>query len=284
MREVMLKENRGIYRRPEIRLFIEDGRSFVRHSDEKYQVLQATLVDTWASTAAGAFALSENNLYTSDAFYDYLAHLTDDGVLSFTRWGFDPPRESLRLVSLAMEALAKLGESDPASHVIAMREDTEKINGWGATDTVVISRKPFSAADLASARTLIAGSRMETLYLPGEAPHNAFGELLRSPDPQAFWRDYRYDISPVSDDRPFFFYNRPTARSVGLRQERERRHRRLQAQSGGPNAVRANCSEPRGDRADHGPAQDAARQPLAETERRPSRSCGISCAWEPATS
>jgi len=206
MRDVMLKENRGIYRRPEIRLFIEDGRSFVRHSDEKYQVLQATLVDTWASTAAGAFALSENNLYTSDAFYDYLAHLTDDGVLSFTRWGFDPPRESLRLVSLAMEALAKLGEPDAASHVIAMREDTEKINGWGATDTVVISRKPFSAADLASARTLIAGSRMETLYLPGDASHNAFGELLHSPNPKAFWRDYRYDVSPVSDDRPFFFY------------------------------------------------------------------------------
>ena len=63
---------------------------------EKYQVLQATLVDTWASTAAGAFALSENNLYTTDAFHDYLSHLTDDGMLAFTRWGFDPPRESLR--------------------------------------------------------------------------------------------------------------------------------------------------------------------------------------------
>ncbi len=59
---------------------------------EKYQVLQATLVDTWASTAAGAFALSENNLYTTDAFRDYLRHLTDDGMMVFTRWGFDPPR------------------------------------------------------------------------------------------------------------------------------------------------------------------------------------------------
>ena len=65
-------------------------------------MLQATLVDTWASTAAGAFALSENNLYTIDALRDYLLHLTDDGMVAFTRWGFDPPRESLRLVSLAM--------------------------------------------------------------------------------------------------------------------------------------------------------------------------------------
>ncbi|MGH9593904.1 MAG: hypothetical protein ACRD5L_12495, partial [Bryobacteraceae bacterium] len=206
MGDVMVKENHGIYQRPEVRLFIEDGRSFVRHSNEKYQVLQATLVDTWASTAAGAFALSENNLYTSDAFYDYLAHLTDDGVLAFTRWGFDPPRESLRLVSLGMVALARLGEPDAAGHVIAMREDTAKVNGWGATDTVIISRKPFSTADLERARKIIAAGNMETLYIPGAAPRNAFGQLLASPDPQAFWRDYRYDVSPVSDDRPFFFY------------------------------------------------------------------------------
>src|SRR5512142_2578437 len=76
MQDVMVKENYGIYSRPEVHLHVEDGRSFVRSSTEKYQVLQATLVDTWASTAAGAFALSENNLYTSDAFYDYLDHLT----------------------------------------------------------------------------------------------------------------------------------------------------------------------------------------------------------------
>ena len=56
--------------------------------------------------AAGAFALSENNLYTTDAFREYLAHLTDDGILAITRWGFEPPRESLRLISLAIDALA----------------------------------------------------------------------------------------------------------------------------------------------------------------------------------
>ncbi len=87
----------------------------MRRADGKYQVLQATLVDTWASTAAGAFALSENNLYTTDAFRDYLTHLTDDGMLCFTRWGFEPPRETFRLVSLAMEALKSLGEESPRS-------------------------------------------------------------------------------------------------------------------------------------------------------------------------
>ncbi len=118
----MTQESFGLYERPEVRIFVEDGRSFIRSSQEKYQVLQATLVDTWASTAAGAFALSENNLYTADAFEDYLGHLTDDGVLAFSRWGFDPPRESLRVVSLGMEALSRLGEKDAANHVMVVRE------------------------------------------------------------------------------------------------------------------------------------------------------------------
>src|SRR5204863_2786152 len=143
-----------LYTRPGVHIEVEDGRSFVRRSTERYQVLQATLVDTWASTAAGAFALSENNLYTSDAFYDYLSHLTDDGLLAFTRWGFDPPRESLRLVSLAIAALNGLGEHDAWRHVLVGREGGKaELEGWGAKDTVTISRKPLSDADIARART-----------------------------------------------------------------------------------------------------------------------------------
>jgi hypothetical protein len=206
MQDVMAKDNFGIYSLPEVHLHVEDGRSFVRSSTEKYQVLQATLVDTWASTAAGAFALSENNLYTSDAFFDYLSHLTDDGLLVFTRWGFEPPRESLRLVSLAMDALNRLGEPKAALHVIAVRDDATKLNGWGAQDTVLISRKPFSSVDIANARRLTAESRMEVVYVPGEPARNAFGELLSSPNPAGFWKNYQYDVSPVGDDRPFFFY------------------------------------------------------------------------------
>ncbi len=205
MRDKFVRESQGLYLRPEVHLVVEDGRSFVRRSPEKYQVLQATLVDTWASTAAGAFALSENNLYTADAFYDYLTHLTDDGLLAFTRWGFDPPRESLRLLSLAMEAFSRLNEPSAWRHVMVLRQDASKLAGWGAQDTVLISRKPFTVDDIARVRAGL-GERVQAVYLPGDPPANAFAQLLLSPTPGVFLAQYPYDVSPVGDDRPFFFY------------------------------------------------------------------------------
>jgi hypothetical protein len=206
MRERFPDLSRRLYFRPEVHVTIEDGRSFVRRSQEKYQVLQATLVDTWASTAAGAFALSENNLYTTDAFRDYLSHLTDDGLMVFTRWGFQPPRESLRLISLAMEALQDLGETQPWKHVVVVREDAENLNTWGAQDTVIVFRKPMASDDVGRVMASVASTKLQTLYLPSDKPANPFGELLRTSDPEAFWRNYTFDVSPVDDDRPFFFY------------------------------------------------------------------------------
>src|ERR1043166_1244984 len=110
MREKLRSLSNDLYLRPEVHVFTQEGRSFIRNSSDRYQVLQATLVDTWAATAAGAFALSENNLYTTDAFREYLEHLTPDGLVAITRWGFEPPRESLRLISLAIDALARSEE------------------------------------------------------------------------------------------------------------------------------------------------------------------------------
>jgi len=208
MRERFAGLSHGLYLRPDVHIRVEDGRSFVRRSADKYDVLQATLVDTWASTAAGAFALSENNLYTTDAFYDYLKHLTPNGLLCFTRWGFQRPRESLRLLSLAGVALGRLGETEPWRHIAVLREYAENINGWGAQDTVLVFRRPMSDEDMARIRGGLARFPwVKEIYLPGDAAStSAFAAMLRAPDPDQFRASYDYDVSPVSDDRPFFFY------------------------------------------------------------------------------
>lgn len=198
MRQKFPQLSRNLYLRPDVHIFVEDGRSFLRASHAKYQVIQATLLDAQASAAAGAFALSGNDLYTADAFRDYLSHLTGDGLLTFTRWGFDPPRESLRLIALAISALNDLGEHDAARHVLAARK--------GAKDTVIISRHALSDADIAAARAAFQAARMTPLYLPGDGKANEFGQLLLAPDPFEYERNYKFDITPVDDNRPFFFY------------------------------------------------------------------------------
>jgi spermidine synthase len=204
MRERFPDLSSGLYQRPEVHLYEEDGRAFVRRSSEKFQIIQATLVDTWAATAAGAFALAENNLYTTDAFRDYLGHLTDDGVLAMTRRGFDPPRESLRLISLAMEALHQMGERDAWRYIVVARQGS--VQGNDALDTVLVSRKPLSESDIAKARATIEAANMVAVYYPGSQTKNAFRDLLLSPNPAEYQAAYPYDISPVSDNRPFFFY------------------------------------------------------------------------------
>src|SRR5258708_32422260 len=83
-----------LYERPEVHLHVTDGRSFVRNAAQLFDVVQMTLVDTWASTAAGAFALSENSLYTVDAFREYFQHLKPDGMIAVTRWEIRQTREA----------------------------------------------------------------------------------------------------------------------------------------------------------------------------------------------
>lgn len=195
-----------LYLRPDVKIVVEDGRSFVRRSRDHYQVIQATLVDTWASTAAGAFALSENNLYTTNAFLDYLSHLTQDGVMAFTRWGFDPPRESLRIVSLARAALGQMGANDAWRHIAVVREDLQRLEGWGSQDTILVSRAPLAPGDIARIQSAAVTAKMQVVYLPGTSLETPFRDLLLAADLNRFYQSYPFDVRPVSDDRPFFFY------------------------------------------------------------------------------
>ena len=255
---------------PEVHIFIEDGRSFVRRSPDKFQVMQATLVDTWASTAAGAFALSENNLYTTDAFYDYLSHLTPDGFLAFTRWGFDPPRESLRLISLGMAALGQLGETDPRKpfHRGARRVHRRLgRQGHGADFAQAVHagvhrpprrhHRPRRHADRVSAR------RVDSQPVHGTDACGRPGSLLS-----------QLPIRHLAGERqpPVLLLHRAAARPVGVRHRRQPR-RGLQDQSRRAAAVRPDG----GERARH--ADRARAAPLVLGTRLPRRSGVLRFLW-----
>ena len=194
-----------LYQRPEVHIHIGDGRSFLRSTPQHFDVVQMTLVDTWASTAAGAFALSENNLYTVEAFQEYFDHLNPDGMIAITRWEFRQPREALRVVSVAMEALHRLGVANPERNFIVASQGS--LDEDGIPVVVLAKKTAFTPAEEAAVSAhLDRYSELDALYLPSQPGQNAFSALIASNDPYAFARAYAYNIAPVSDNAPFFFF------------------------------------------------------------------------------
>jgi hypothetical protein len=209
-----------LYDRPEVHIHVTDGRSFVRNASQQFDVVQMTLVDTWASTAAGAFALSENSLYTTEAFREYFEHLKPDGLVAITRWEFQQPREALRVVSVAMQALHELGVADTRGNFIVVSEGS--LNKDGIPVVVLVKRSPFTAEEQARVRAHVAANpRLFLLYslsdrdsvtVTGQEDHypagpDSFTQLIQLNDPYRFAARYPYDVSPVTDNAPFFFFN-----------------------------------------------------------------------------
>ena len=194
-----------LYQRPDVHLHVGDGRSFIRDAPNNFDVVQMTLVDTWASTAAGAFALSENSLYTTEAFREYFQHLKPDGIIAVTRWEFQQPREALRVVSVAMQALHQLGEADTSRHFLAISEG--ELNEDGIPVTVLAKKSAFTPDEEAAVQQhLQTYPELKLLYSPLHAIPNAFTDLIKSNDPSFFARQYAYNVAPVTDNAPFFFF------------------------------------------------------------------------------
>ena len=192
-----------LYDRENVRIVSDEGRSFLNRTETRFDVLTLTLIDTWAASAAGAFTLAENNLYTVEAFSEYIAHLKDDGILSITRWYFpDRPHETLRLLSLAYAALGASGVSDPERHCVVIAEGRR----MGARATFLLKKNPFDRAELEVLSRMVANASWSIVYGLGDEGDSAFLELSKASDPQAFYAAYEYDVSPPTDDRPFFFY------------------------------------------------------------------------------
>jgi SAM-dependent methyltransferase len=190
-----------VYSRPEVRIVVDDGRNFVRASRETYDVVQISMIDTFAATAAGAYTLSENNLYTAEAFDEYLEHLRPDGVLSINRFFLDPPDQTLRVVTLAREALGRRGIRDSAGHVAAIKKGSP----LGDNGLVLVKVAPFTAAEIQTLRRLCESLGFEPVALPGARSESPLSEYLAAPEPAAFYETYPFDVRPPTDDRPFFF-------------------------------------------------------------------------------
>jgi len=183
---------------PDVTLVGQEARSYLTRTPQRFRLIQASLIDTWASTGAGAHALGENGLYTVEAWTTFLNRLDPDGVFTVSRWASG---ETARLVSLAAAALMEIGAQEPERHVVLAR--------GGTVTTIIVSRAPLSQHDTSTIQRVCTDRGFELLIAPDLPP--APGSLLpwlRAGSRASLDRltlSTTLDFRPPTDDRPFFF-------------------------------------------------------------------------------
>lgn len=199
------------YSAPGVHLHVAEARGFVAGSDRVFDLIQVALLDSFGASAAGLGSLNESHLYTVEALEAYLQRLAPGGLLAFTRWVALPPRDSLRLFATAAAALEHRGGADPGRSLLMIRS-------WNTT-TLLVKSGRFTPAEIAAARDFCQRRWFDLVHVSGlvAAEANVFNLLepddfhagaqaLLGPARSDFIERYKFDLSPASDDRPYFFH------------------------------------------------------------------------------
>lgn len=225
----------NLYDRKDVKLFIDDGRRFISSTNSKYDTIVIKLVDSWAAQLAGGYALSENYLYTVEAFKEYLHHLNgDNGMLVMVRWNIELPR----LMPLVVESLRqeqKVGNRSiqDISRQILVVEDRPGLF-FGSNDKrtvypvlVMVKNSPFSTSQLNLVKERIARSDARVIAMPGGYIQPPYDKLLSSN--ASIDGNYKqqqnsqasYDLNtrslalkPPTDDSPFYFAKEPIPKQM----------------------------------------------------------------------
>ncbi len=212
LRETLRNFSGSLYNRANVHVHVAEGRAFLESANEQWDVIDISLVDSFAAAAVGIGAVNETYLYTQQALTAYLRHLRPQGVLAVTRWIRTPPRDEIKLLATAVAALEAMG-LHPADRLVLVRS-------W-ATATLLLKREPFAAAELTALRRWAEERLFDIAYFPGMAAGegNRFNLLAQDSYAEAadallasaarreeFFREYPFFVRPATDDRPYFFH------------------------------------------------------------------------------
>jgi hypothetical protein len=186
---------------PRVELVVDEGRHHVARHPATYDVVTASVTDTWAASAGGGYALTENYLYTREAMHEFLDSLTPGGLLSITRWY---PQETYRLAALAASTLGERGVQDPSGRVLMARN--------ASTLSLIVKAGPITPSEEArfteaveqAGLVLVHSPRMEA-SADESAADAAHRELLTASSSDELAARLGLNVEPPTDDRPFFF-------------------------------------------------------------------------------
>ncbi len=191
--KILPRFSRGLLEDPTVELVYGEGRSALMRESDTYDVVQMTAIDTWAALASGAYVLAENYLYTREAIETMYSRLAEDGILQITRLAADA--EVLRLLS---NVHAALGGEDLSRRILALATADHQL-------AVLVKKGTFSEAEVAEIERYAEESGIRQVYLPGRELGGAVEEFIRTSEKQRFIEEYPFDITPTSDDEPYFF-------------------------------------------------------------------------------
>jgi hypothetical protein len=198
-----------LYALPGVTAHTAEARGFVAAGNRRWDLVQVALLDSFNASSAGLYALSENYLYTREAFAVYLDRLEPGGILAVTRWTRVPPRDSLKIFATAVDALRKSGVEEPGRNLLMIR-------GWN-TSTLLAGNEPFNDDDIERLKAFCRERWFDLVHYPGITAEqaNRYNQLpepwyfqgaqaLLGPGRDAFTDDYKFNIAPATDDRPYF--------------------------------------------------------------------------------
>jgi predicted membrane-bound spermidine synthase len=195
-------------RHPKVTFINDEARSYIARSREKFDIIQVSLIDTWAATAAGSFVLTENSLYTTQAWNSFYNHLSDSGMISFSRWySKQNPGEMYRLVSLAVSTLKNSGVKLPKEHIMIVANNYNNAPEYRfpGVGTILISKKPFSENEINSIENVARTMNFDVVFSPRYISDSILATMVTNKDLDNFYSSYYLNLKPPTDDSPFFF-------------------------------------------------------------------------------
>jgi predicted membrane-bound spermidine synthase len=185
----------NLYDHPQVEAVLSEGRTFIRRTDRHFDVILLGFVDSWAAVASGGLSLSENHLYTTEAFQAYYDHLTPEGSLVILRWSVDVPR-------LVANAAALLGPEEAGKRIAVFLE--KRGTKSDPPQMIFMLRKsPFREEETAR---MAAWELARPVIVPGRHVEEPYASLFAGRKSLAqYVAEAPARVDPVTDDRPFFF-------------------------------------------------------------------------------
>lgn len=197
-------------RYPGVKIVNDEARGYITRSKEKFDIIQASLVDTWAASASGAFSLSENSLYTVEGWRTFISHLKDRGILTMCRWYHEgQPAEIYRLTALAAEALKQEGVTHPERNIIIARTKPKRRTAQNVSNdgvgTILVSRDAFTEEELSTVKRVCQEMDFVLVLSPEGSEDKILYRLASGESAEVVGKDLPFNITPPTDDSPFFF-------------------------------------------------------------------------------